>query len=124
VKKRILIVDDEPDIREFISYNLFKYGYEVEQATNGSEALQMAHDFQPDLILMDIMMPVMNGFEACRKLREEECFNKTFIIFLSALSEPLARTAGHHIFVDGYIHKPVPIKTLISEVDKYLKKAS
>lgn len=118
IVKSVLIVDDEPDIREFLTYNLTKKGYHVRSAENGSIALELALIKVPDLILMDIMMPMMNGFETCRKLRENKILNDTYIILLSAMSESLARTAGHHIFVDDFIAKPVSIKELLVKIDK------
>ena len=119
--KTILVVDDDPDIREFISYNLIKKGFNVLEAENGEIAFETAMIRKPHLILMDIMMPVMNGFDACRKLRENSFLDSTYIILLSAMSEGLARTAGHNIFIDDFISKPIAMKDLLNRINKVLE---
>ncbi|HRG58442.1 MAG TPA: response regulator [Bacteroidia bacterium] len=117
LQKSILIADDEPDIREFISYNLTKQGYSVYKASNGAEALELAIKIKPSLIILDIMMPEMNGFETSRKMRENTLLDNTRIFFLSAMSEGMARTSGHQIFVDGFIPKPISIKDLMLKIN-------
>lgn len=114
--KSILIADDEPDIREFISYNLTKQGYSVFKASNGLEALELAIKIKPSLIILDIMMPEMNGFETSRKMRENIVLDNSRIFFLSAMSEAMARTSGHQIFVDGFIPKPISIRDLMVKI--------
>jgi two-component system alkaline phosphatase synthesis response regulator PhoP len=116
----ILIADDEPDIREFISYNLTKYGYNVYMASNGHEAFELALLMKPNLIILDIMMPECNGFEASRKMRENKSLDHSRIFFLSAMSENMARTSGYQIFVDGFIPKPISIKNLLIKINDIL----
>src|SRR6476646_7670572 len=100
---KVLVVDDEPDIVELLQYNLSKEGYEVKTATDGKKAIEIARDFQPHLILMDIMMPQMDGVETGRRLRELPEMNKTFIIFLTARSEEYSEVAAFDIGADDYI---------------------
>jgi two-component system alkaline phosphatase synthesis response regulator PhoP len=116
-KKSILIADDEPDIREFISYNLEKHGFTVYKANNGIEALDIALKTKPALIMLDIMMPEMNGFEASRKMRENIILDNSRIFFLSAMSENMARTSGYQIFVDGFLPKPIAMKELMIKIN-------
>jgi DNA-binding response OmpR family regulator len=120
-QRSILIADDEPDIREFISYNLAKHGFIVYKANNGVEALEMALQIKPALIMLDIMMPEMNGFEASRKMREHVILDDSRIFFLSAMSENMARTSGYQIFVDGFLPKPIAIKELMLKINQIFK---
>ena len=113
---RILVVDDELDIREFVQYNLVKEGYEVACATNGREAVAMAVEFRPHLILMDMMMPVMDGREACRALRANPATAKIMIIFLSAVCEEESLVECYEVGADDYITKPVSMRVLCSRV--------
>ena len=99
---RILVVDDEIDIREFVQYNLVKEGYEVACATNGHEALTKAAEFRPHLILMDMMMPEMDGREACRALRANPATAKTMIVFLSAVCEEESLVECYEAGADDY----------------------
>jgi two-component system alkaline phosphatase synthesis response regulator PhoP len=115
--RSILIADDEPDIREFISYNLEKNGFIVYKANNGLEALEIALKIKPALIMLDIMMPEMNGFEASRKMRENVVLDDSRIFFLSAMSENMARTSGYQIFVDGFLPKPIAMKELMLKIN-------
>ncbi len=117
-QRSILIADDEPDIREFISYNLSKQGFVVYKANNGLEALELALKIKPSLIVLDIMMPEMNGFEASRKMREQITLDDSLIFFLSAMSENMVRTSGYQIFADGFLPKPIAIKELIIKVNQ------
>src|SRR5690606_36687344 len=94
VKQKILIVDDEPDILELIEYNLKKEGYQVYLANNGQEGIAIAKKVQPDLIILDIMMPKMDGIEACRIMRAIPEFKSTFMVFLTARSEEYSEIAG------------------------------
>jgi two-component system, OmpR family, alkaline phosphatase synthesis response regulator PhoP len=121
---RILIIDDEPDIREFVSYNLARRGYVVETAADGKEGYEMALSFRPDLIILDILMPVMNGYETCIRLRRNPEFTSTRILFLSALNESYARELGIKLEVDGYISKPVRMELLLRRIDTWVRKAS
>jgi two-component system alkaline phosphatase synthesis response regulator PhoP len=117
-ERSILIADDEPDIREFVSYNLTKQGFKVYTANNGLEAIEMALKTKPTLIMLDIMMPEMNGFEASRKMREHLILDDSRIFFLSAMSENLARTSGYQIFVDGFLPKPISMKDLMIKINQ------
>lgn len=119
---RILVVDDEVDIREFVHYNLVKAGYEVACATNGREALAMAVDFRPHLVLMDMMMPEMDGREACRQLRANPATAKAMIVFLSAVCEEDSLVECYEAGADDYITKPVSMKVLCSRVGAICKR--
>ena len=113
---RVLVVDDELDIREFVQYNLVKEGYEVACATNGREAVAKAVEFKPHLILMDMMMPEMDGREACRILRTDPATAKSMIVFLSAVCEEESLVGCYEAGADDYITKPVSMKVLCSRV--------
>ena len=121
---RILIVDDELDIREFVQYNLVKEGYDVACATNGREALARAVEFRPHLILLDMMMPEMDGREACRALRANPTTSKTMIVFLSAVCEEDSLVECYEAGADDYITKPVSMKVLCSRVGAICKRIS
>ncbi len=119
---KILIVDDEADILEFMRYNLSKEGYILETAQNGEEALAKAEEFDPNLILLDIMMPIMDGIEVCKKLRKIEKFNKTIIAFLTARSEDFTQITAFEQGGDDYITKPIRPKVLVSRLKALLKR--
>ncbi len=119
---KILIVDDEPDIIEFIKYLLDREDYLVETATNGSEAILKAKSFKPDLILMDVMMPIMDGIEACRQIKLAPETKGVFIVFLTARSEEYSEIAGFEAGADDYINKPVKPKVLLSRIKAILKR--
>lgn len=119
---RILVVDDEIDIREFVQYNLVKEGYEVECAVNGRDALNKAAEFRPHLILMDMMMPEMDGREACRALRANPVTAKTMILFLSAVCEEESLVECYEAGADDYITKPVSMRVLCSRVAAITKR--
>ena len=114
---RVLVVDDELDIREFVQYNLAKEGYDVACAKNGEEAIETAVSFRPHLILMDMMMPVMDGRKACRRLRSMAEFDNTRILFLSAVCEEDSLVACYEAGADDYITKPVSMRVLCSRVN-------
>lgn len=120
-KIKILLVDDEPDILEFLSYNLIKEGYEVITANNGAEGLKKAKIEKPDLILLDIMMPEMDGIEACTEIRKVESLKKTLIVFLTARTEEFSQLAGYDAGADDYITKPVKPKVLMSKIKALLR---
>src|SRR5690606_16359975 len=101
-KQKILIVDDEPDIIELIEYNLKKENYQTFTARNGLEAITEAKRVLPDLILMDVMMPKMDGIEACRKMRSMPEFKNTFMVFLTARNEEYSEMAGFNAGADDY----------------------
>ena len=113
---KILIVDDDPDIIEILTYNLSNEGYNVKSASNGIEALKKAKKFIPDIILLDVMMPVMDGIETCSNLREIESLSKSRIIFLSARSEDFTLIAAFDAGADDYINKPVKPKILLKKI--------
>lgn len=119
---RILLVDDETDILEFVSYNLQKAGYEVYTAQNGKEALEAALAHRPHLILLDRMMPVMDGTQTCRAIRNCEQLKQTMVVFLSALGEEQHQIAGFDEGADDYITKPIKMKILMSRVQAILKR--
>jgi len=122
-QKKILIVDDEPDIREFISYNLIRKGYSVFTAPDGKAGFEMAVEFRPHLIILDVLMPLMNGYETCMRLRRNPIFADTKIIFLSALSESYAKDLGLELEADAFITKPIRIEQLVKRVEHWMKKA-
>lgn len=119
---RILIVDDEPDILEFVSYNLTREGFEIATASDGAKALSVAEAFQPDLILLDIMMPVFDGVEVCRRLRARPEFRKTIIAFLTARDEDYTQVAALDIGGDDFITKPIRPKVLVSRIKALLRR--
>ena len=112
----ILLVDDEPDVIEIIKYNLLQEGYKVKTASNGKEAIKMANKILPNLIIMDVMMPEMDGIEACSNLREIESLSKSMIIFLSARGEDFTQIAAFDAGADDYINKPVKPKILLKKI--------
>ena len=119
---KILIVDDEKDILEFLSYNLRKEGFEILTANNGLEGLEMATKEVPDLIILDVMMPEMDGIEACEKIRETPSLEDTLVLFLTARAEEYSELAGFTAGADDYITKPIKPKLLISRVKAILKR--
>ena len=121
---RILLVDDEEDILEFVRYNLVREGYEVYTAQNGAEALQRAAACRPHLILLDMMMPVMDGIETCRALRCDPALKETMVVFLSALGEEEQQLAGFGAGADDYISKPIKPKLLISRIQAILNRVA
>ncbi len=119
---KILIVDDEPDIVEFISYNLKSKGYLISTAKDGMEAIKKAKEFKPDLILLDIMMPVKDGMETIRELRKMTDFDDTAIIFLTALSDEKYEIEGLKIGADDYISKPIKPELLATRIGTALRR--
>ena len=119
---RILLVDDEPDILEFIRYNLLKEDYEVFTATDGAEALRVAAECRPHLILLDRMMPVMDGAETCRAIRRDPLLRRTVVVFLSALGEEEQQLTGFGVGADDYLVKPIRMKLLVSRVKAILSR--
>jgi len=119
---KILVVDDEQDILELIRHTLNKEGYEVHVAANGQQAVEKALKIKPDLILMDVMMPVMDGMEACRQLKENPETSDLAIIFLTARSEEFAELAGFEAGADDYIAKPIRGRVLLSRIRAILRR--
>ena len=119
---KILLVDDELDILEIISYSLESAGYKVYKANNGLEAIEIAKKIIPDLIIMDLMMPKMNGIEACEQIRKSNNLKDVIITFLSARSEDFSKIAGFDAGADDYITKPIKPKVLLSKLKALLRR--
>jgi two-component system alkaline phosphatase synthesis response regulator PhoP len=119
---KILVVDDEKDIQEFIEYNLKKEGYEVFLANNGVEAIEEAKRIKPDLILMDVMMPQMDGIQACQQIKSNPALSKIFIVFLTARAEEYSELAGFDAGADDYIAKPIKPKLLLTRLAAILRR--
>ena len=119
---KILLVDDEPDILEFMEYNLKKEDYEVYKANNGKEAIAQAKKTNPDLIVLDIMMPEMDGIETCKVLRDMPEFKNTLIAFLTARNEDYSQIAGFDVGADDYITKPIKPKVLTSRIQALFRR--
>ncbi len=118
----ILIVDDEPDIIEFLSYNIRKEGYKVFTATNGEEAVKLTQQISPSLILLDVMMPKMDGIETCQVIRKDLNLSQPIIAFLTSRSEDYAQIAGFEAGADDYISKPIRPRLLISKIESLLRR--
>lgn len=121
-KQKILVVDDEQDIVDLISYNLNKEGYQVCTAINGRQAIEVAKKENPVLIILDVMMPEMDGIESCRQMRALPEFKSTFIIFLTARSEEYSEIAGFNVGADDYIAKPIKPRALMSRINAILRR--
>lgn len=121
---KILLVDDEPDILEFLSYNLKKEGYSVFTANNGKEAVTVAKKETPHLIILDVMMPDMDGIETCREIRDIPGLKDVMIAFLTARSEDYSQIAGFDVGADDYINKPIKPRVLISRIKALLRRGA
>ena len=121
-KIKILVVDDEPDIIEILKFNLENEGYKVISALNGKEALKLADEHLPHLIILDLMMPVMDGIEACERLRMDKRFNNSVIMFLSARGEDYSQVAAFESGADDYVTKPIKPRILNSKVKALLRR--
>ena len=119
---KVLLVDDEPDILEFMQYNLQKEGYQVTTAKNGQEAVDIAKRELPHLIILDIMMPVMDGIEACRIIRTVPALKNSIITFLTARNEDYSQIAGFDVGADDYISKPIKPRVLMSRIKALLRR--
>ncbi|ATA89032.1 response regulator transcription factor [Capnocytophaga stomatis] len=119
---KILLVDDEPDVLEIVGYNLEREGFRVFTAKNGLEAVKKAEKEQPHLIIMDVMMPEMDGIEACERIRKQPELSKTVIAFLTARGEDYSQLAGFEAGADDYITKPIKPKVLVSKVKALLRR--
>jgi len=119
---KVLVVDDEESIVELLKYNLEKSGYEVRTAFDGIKAVEIARKFTPDLVLLDIMMPKMDGVETCRLLRDMPELQKTFIIFLTARSEEYSEVAAFDVGADDYINKPIKPRALMSRINAFFRR--
>ena len=121
-KAKILLVDDEPDILEIVEYNLKNEGYKVYTASSGIEGVSLAKEVKPDLILLDVMMPEMDGIEACDQIRKIPSLEHTIIAFLTARGEDYSQVAGFEAGADDYITKPVKPKVLTSRLKALLRR--
>ena len=121
---KLLLVDDEPDILEILSYPLKNEGFQVHTANNGLEAIKLAKNIQPHLIVLDVMMPEMDGIEACEIIRKDTKISNTLITFLSARGEDYSKIAGFNAGADDYITKPIKPKVLVSKVKSLLRRIS
>ncbi|MAW96826.1 MULTISPECIES: response regulator transcription factor [unclassified Leeuwenhoekiella] len=119
---KILLVDDEPDILEIIGYNLSNEGYQVLTASNGKEGVKMTKKHNPHLIILDVMMPEMDGIEACEQIRKLPGQEETIITFLTARGEDYSQVAGYDAGADDYITKPIKPKVLVSKVKALLRR--
>ena len=119
---KILVVDDDPDIVELLKYNLSSEGYKVKSASNGSQAVSLAREFIPDLTILDIMMPNMDGVETCRQIRSIPELADKFIIFLTARSEEYSEIAAFEMGADDYITKPIKPRALISRINALFRR--
>lgn len=120
--KKVLVVDDDKDIRELLKYNLEKEGFKVETAVDGKDAIQKAKRFEPEVILLDIMMPEMDGIEACRNIRETPALSDVIIIFLTARGEEYTEIAAFEVGADDFLTKPIKPRALMSRVKAWLKR--
>jgi two-component system alkaline phosphatase synthesis response regulator PhoP len=118
----ILLVDDEPDILELLAYNLEKEGFTVHTASNGREGLALAKEMVPDVILLDVMMPEMDGVEACTEIRNDRTLDHSVVAFLTARGEDYSQIAGFEAGADDYIMKPIKPKVLVSRVKALLRR--
>lgn len=121
---KILLVDDEQDILDFLSYNLKKEGYQVFTALNGKDAISIAKQEHPHLIVLDVMMPEMDGIETCREIRENDALKDVVIAFLSARNEDYSQIAGFEVGADDYITKPIKPRVFISRIKALLRRYS
>lgn len=121
-KIKILLVDDEPDILEILEFNLSNEGYQIFTANNGKEALKLADQYIPHLIILDVMMPIMDGIETCERLRLDKRFKNTVIMFLSARGEDYSHVAAFESGADDYVTKPVKPRILNSKVKALLRR--
>lgn len=121
-KHKILLVDDEPDVLEFLGYNLRKEGYQVQACLNGEEAVKKAEELNPHLIILDVMMPGMDGIETCAELRKLPQLQDSIVIFLTARGEDYSQIAGFEAGADDYLTKPIKPKVLLSRVKALLRR--
>ncbi|MDC1188577.1 response regulator transcription factor [Flavobacteriales bacterium] len=119
---RILIVDDEPDILEFVGYNLINEGFKVEKTNNGKDAIALNISFKPDLIILDVMMPELDGIETCYQIKKDVSINDPKILFLTARSEDYSEISGLEAGADDYISKPVRPRVLLSRIKAILRR--
>lgn len=119
---KILLVDDEPDVREFLGYNLKKKGFEVYTSANGKQALKKARQVNPHIVLMDVVMPVMDGIQACKLMRNDDKIKNTIIAFFSGRNEGYANLEGFNAGADDYIYKPSGPAVVVERVNALIEK--
>ena len=119
---KVLLVDDEQDVLDFMKYNLEKEGFWVYTASNGMEGIAMAQKIKPHIIVLDLMMPKMDGISTCRELRSMDEFKKTLIAFLTARDEDYSQIAGFEVGADDYITKPIKPKVLVSRIKALMRR--
>ena len=119
---KILLVDDEADILEFLGYNLTREGYRVEKAKDGKQAIRIAREFKPHLVILDVMMPEMDGMETCTSMRNMPELNDPLIVFLTARGEDYSQIAGFEAGADDYISKPIKPKIFLSRIQALLRR--
>ena len=124
VSLKILLVGDDPDILELLEYNLIREGFQIKTAENGQIAIEVAEEFLPDMILMDVMMPVMDGIEAGRIIKQKKNLRNTYLIYLTARTEEFSEIAAFEIGADDYITKPVKPRALISRIKAIFQRNS
>src|ERR1041384_2097474 len=122
--RKVLIADDEPDILEILKYNLSNEGYEVVTAKDGDEAMEKARRTQPDLVVLDVMMPKKTGVEVCQLLRAQPAFKETLIIFLTAVNDEGTQIKGLETGADDYVSKPVSPKVFLSRVNALFRRGN
>ncbi|MCP9753681.1 DNA-binding response regulator [Lacihabitans sp. CCS-44] len=120
--KKVLVIDDDADILELLIYNLEKEGYEVKSATNGLEGIEAAKQFMPDLILMDIMMPIMDGIEAGKIIKNTEKLKHIHLLYLTARAEEYSEVAAFEVGADDYLTKPIKPRALLSRINAFFRK--
>jgi len=121
---KILLVDDEPDILEIVGYNLKNEGYKIYTAKNGAEAVEVSKKVIPHLIILDIMMPIMDGIEACEKIRKTKGLEQVLVTFFTARGEDYSQVAGFNVGADDYITKPIKPKVLVSKIKGLLRRVN
>ena len=119
---KILLVDDEPDILEHLGYNLAKEGFQIYKSSNGKDAINLASEIKPHLIILDVMMPEMDGIETCREMRKIPTLKKTITVFLTARGEDYSQIAGFNAGADDYIVKPIKPRVFVSRINALLRR--
>jgi len=119
---KILLVDDDPDIRSFLGYNIKRSGYQYLTCSNGFDAIDIARNELPHLIILDVMMPEMDGFQTCHELKKIPELNSSIIVFLTARNEDYSRNTGFFVGADDYITKPISPRILINRIEKLVKR--
>ena len=123
-KEKILLIDDEPDIIEFLKYNLEKVGYKISTAYDGPTGLKLMKEVKPDLVILDVMMPQMDGMEVCATIREDKTINQPLIAFLTSRSEDYSQISGFDVGGDDYIAKPIRPRVLVSRIEALLRRGA